>query len=480
MKKGNRLLHEAIDHLYKIIDSKKGNRNLHMPGDSRYQPKQLIPLLGYDQWAGLLIIVEWFWLLTLAKLRQIPKDTAILLKKELLFEMLDKIITTKQDQLERITKHDILALLALMREILPPQLHRWLHFCATSYDIINSAYALQIRLCFESAFWPTLKEVDVIWRKKIKLYAYTLQIGRTHLQHALPITAGFWQANLHNRFVTCSRRARLLANEIPGKFTGAVGNSASQFALLTTDKGEETLMQMLGLPYAQITTQITPPEPTARFYTELAFLSGALANLGEDVRILQMDEVGEISSASSSSSAMSHKRANPIAAENVAGMHISVIAEALKTMLTLVSDLQRDLRWSNVMRSYSAAMVYNFQQILTTKRLLKSLKVDKFRCLENFNRNKKQIVAELLHLSLQKEGLHEAHTFVNEKIMPLSRTGNIYLNEAMSSYIESSPDAGVAGVWNKIPYEIESQLKKPETYLGKSVKLALAEANNKL
>lgn len=190
MRKGNPQLKDAVNHLVEIVEG-KNDRNLFMPGDSRYQPSPLRPLLGYDMWAGFLIIVEWFWLLTLAQMKVMPPAARDLLKPELLKELLDKITTTAQDKLERQTKHDILALLALMREILPPELHRWLHFTSTSYDIINTAYALQIRLMFEKAFWPSLQTLDISWRHKIRIYAQTLMVGRTHLQHALPITAGF-------------------------------------------------------------------------------------------------------------------------------------------------------------------------------------------------------------------------------------------------------------------------------------------------
>jgi len=67
---------------------------------------------------------------------------------------------------------------------------------------------------------------------------------------------------------------------------------------------------------------------------------------------------------------MPHKRANPVVAENNCGMHVDVMAEFMKVMMTLVSDLQRDLRWSCVMRSYSACMTYGYQQLINTESCL--------------------------------------------------------------------------------------------------------------
>lgn len=471
-------LRNAVNMLEEAADQQR--RNLQMPGDGRYQPKGLKAYLGYDQWAAWLIIVEWFWMKTLAAIGAMPKEDTALLTDDRLRELLFAITTTDQDAKEKETKHDILALLALMREHLPKELHRWLHFCATSYDIINTAYALQLKIVFEQAFMSELKTLDELWCDKIKENVAILQPGRTHLQTALPVTTGFWLANLHNRFVGSARKAEELAGEIPGKFSGAVGTSASQRALIESKEGEKVLMEMLELPAAEISTQITPPEGMARFYHELVLLSGALANLGEDTRILQSSQFGEIISDSSSSSAMSHKQANPIAAENVSGMHMTVIAEFMKVSMTLVSDLQRDLRWSNVMRSYSAIAVYVFQQILTAERLLKSMKVNEKRCRENFNQQGKLVVAELLHLFLQREGLPEAHHFVNKEIVPRANESGDNLYEVMEKYVGDYTPI-TEEMWIHLKHsDIVKYLTGPERYLGDAIEISQREAENKL
>lgn len=459
--------------------AKQPGRNLQMPGDGRYQPDELKPYLCYDQWAAWLIIVEWFWMKTLAKMGVMPQGVDRLLTRRRLQKILLAITTTHQDAKEKETKHDILALLALMREHLPIELHPWLHYCGTSYDIINTAYALQLKMVFEQVFLPKLHELDVLWREKIKENADVLQAGRTHLQTALPVTVGLWLSNPHNRFVQSARRAKRLAKEIPGKFSGAVGTSASQRVLIDSKEGEKLLMEMLGLPAAEVSTQITPPEGMARFYYELVLLSGTMANLGEDARILQSSQFGELVSASSSSSAMSHKKANPIAAENDAGMHVSAIAENMKVILTLVSDLQRDLRWSNVMRSYSAVAVYTYQQILTSIRLLKSMEIDVAQCRRNFYNQGKLVVAELLHLFLQREGVPEAHKFVNEEVVPRAEKSGDNLFVAAGKLVTAQGPITPA-IYQRLKdnKKIVSHLTSPETYLGDAVVTALREADN--
>lgn len=482
MKKVCWELSEAIKLLIQVSNEK--DRNLQMPGDGRYQPKKLRPFLGYDQWAGWLIIVEWFWMITLAKIGVMPKEDYNLLRQDLLYELLSKIPTVVQDakEKEKEFKHDILALLALMREILPVRLHRWLHLCGTSYDIINTAQALQIMIVFQDVFVPELRELDELWRDKIKENAKVVQAGRTHLQTALPVTVGFWLANLHNRFVNSARKAQQFSRKIPGKFSGAVGTSASQRALIDSRDGERVLMETLCLPIAEINTQITPPEDMARFYHELVLLSGSLANLGEDTRILQSSQFGEITSESSSSSTMSHKKGNPIAAENVAGMHVTVIAEYMKVMMTLVSDLQRDLRWSNVMRSYSAVAVYVFQQIITAKRLLVSMKTDETVCRQNFNQSARLVVAEVLHLALQREGYADAHNLVNKKIVPIAAGSGENLWKTMEEFVSPYDDHELIVAWGQIRNngKLKQMLIFPNNYLGDAILIAEKEAKNKL
>lgn len=465
------------------LAAKRKSRNLFMPGHGRYQPEELKPFLGYDMWADFLVIVEWFYLITLAKIGFMPAGYAALLTREQITRLLMRITTTEQDKIEKLTKqHDVLALLELLRRGLPKPLHRYLHLGLTSYDTICTAYALILRLTFEHVFWPKLKEADQVWREKIKLYAETIQAGRTHLQTALPVTVGSWLANLHHQYVDSARNARELMLRVPGKLTGAVGTSAALKVLLNgrEKEAETVLMDFLGLKPAEYSTQITPPQSAARFYFELTLLSGVLANLGEDVRILQSSQFGEIISAGSSSSTMAHKKANPILAENVCGLHVNVMAEFTKIMLTLVSDLQRDLRWSSVMRSFSAVMVYGYQQITTAKKLLDSLAIDHDRISENFNREAKLVMAELLQLCLQKQGYAGAPELVNKKIVPAAAKSGNDLPDEMMLYLDLEEDKKLKKAWNLIPANLLELMKRPEQYLGNAVELALTETENEL
>lgn len=447
--------------------------NHYMPGNPRYQPEELKVFLGYDAWACWLAIVEWFWLQTLAARGVMSAADSALLNRENLRHLLYSINTTAQDKIEAETKHDILALLEIMKKCLPRELHRWLHYGATSYDIISTAYALQAKVVFEEVFCPALLELDSLWRQKISLTAYIIQPTRTHLQTAVPGTVGFGLSPLHSRFADTAEAAWAASQKIVGKFSGAAGTKAPQRLLLESGHLEGYLMARLGLQTATLSTQIAPPESLARFYFELVLLSGALANMGEDVRILQSSQFGELTSVSSTSSAMSHKTANPIAAENVAGMHESVKAEFGHVLATLVSDLQRDLRGSSVMRQHSAVMVYVFSQIKTAIRLMKSLGVDETRCLKNFEVDARLVVAEALHLELQRLGLPDAHSFVNKQVVPKARAEGLNLHQVMDGF--SGLD--IQEYWRQVPDRVKQVLLDPKQYIGYAVEMAEAESN---
>jgi adenylosuccinate lyase len=471
----------AIDLLVK--SAALPGRDLQMTGEPQYRPNDLKPYLGYDQRVGWQIIAEWAWLYSLAYHNVFPSSNLELLTPELLETLFSKITTTKVTELERQPEvgHDIIALLMLMREILPKELHPSLHWGLTSYDPISSAYAIAIRETFKRVFYPKCKEIDLLWRQRIALTADILQIGRTHLQHGLPITVGAWLTTLHRRFVNTVRAAHAASKNIPGKFSGAQGNSNALKVMVPDMPLEKFALELLELPEREPTTQIPLPEGTARFYFEIALISTVLAGFGEDVRHLQSSDIGEITSSSSTSSTMSHKESNPVAAENAAGMYVGTRCDFYKVLETMNSDLQRDLRYSNVMRGYAGVMVSAYQELLTTHRVLKSFAVNEKRCQENFWRSGKLVVAELLHLALQKAGYPDAHTLVNKKIVPRARETGCNLEEAMNAYSNSSNDLDLQKIWlAEIPDRVLYFLVHPEEYLGDAVQTARAEVENSL
>lgn len=458
-------------------------KDLAMSGDPHYRPKALQAYLGYDQRVSWQILVAWFWMVALAQAKIMPAACAKLLTKKLLQTMLVKITTTKVTRVERTqTKHDILALLKLMRKEMPRELYPYLHIALTSYDVISTAYAVQLQQTFSNVFYPQACVVDHLWRIQIQRYANTLFMERTHLQDALPGTVGYSLSVPHSRFVGSVMQARIWANQVNGKFSGAIGTGAALKELFPEQylKLERVALDLLGLPPAKISTQIVQPENMERFYHELQLTSKALAQLGENVRHLQASSIGEVTSASSTSSTMPHKGANPVAAEQIAGMSNSVLGEFIKIALSANSDLGRDLRNSNVMRGYNAVMVFAYQQLLTAERLLQSFRVDEDRCIQNFWVNGKLVTAELLHLSLQLAGYPGAHALVNKVIVPRASKSGQTLAATMIVHLSDSRNTKLKAAWSKVPERVIRTLDNSDEYIGRAAEMARAECKNKL
>lgn len=474
MKSNVGLLQTVVPFL--VEASKQSRRNLAMPGNPHYQPKQLKPYLGYDQWACLCAVVEWVWLLSLAKCRVMPSSVAKLLTPELLRNIILKLTTTEMTAIERTkTNHDILALLELMRPLLPEALRRWLHLGLTSYDVICTAYAVQLSLVTRHAFMPLAREVDMFWRVHIRRYAETPRLGATHLQAAIGVTVGSWLGNLHYRYWSSARSAESLVQEVPGKFCGAVGNKAPVVVLFGSRKArllEKTALNLLGLPDAVPCHQETPPEPTARFYGSLVTMSAALANLGEDIRHLQCTWIGEVITPSSRSSAMSHKGRNPVSAENDAGTYRSVVGEYVKLLLNQTTDLERDLRDSSVLRGYSAIMVFVTHQLNTVLRIFGKFEYLTKQAEENFRRFGKIVSAEALHLALQLEGEHDAHAFVNGVIVPNAQRRRQTIWVSAEQFAKHPKNEAFGTVWRTVltrHTKLGGVLQHPDTYIGTSV-----------
>ena len=484
------MLAKAIAYMVVLAADDRQRRILAMHTDYRYTQKKMAPYVGYDQWAAWLIIVEWFWMVTLAILGIIPQRDAELLTTERLLKLLKYITTTKQDRREygrdgkKGTNHDILALLELMRRYLPRQLWRWLHYTGTSYDTISTAYALQLHILFDLVLWPTMQELDVVWRKKIEQYLETRQVFRTHLQPAIPGTVGCYLSCLHRQFVDSAYELSRAAHAVPGKFCGFVGTAASQRAVGIPPKAERMLMEILNLPKAKGSTQIPPAHHIVRFYSELVATAGPLMSFADDLRILHMPELDEIipsEETSSTSSAGAAKEANPIRAEQVDGMDVLILTSALRTWLTRGSNFQRDLRWSSVMRTYVEAIEYFGQMLYSLDKQMRVLAFNKERCLHWVEVFGPASMAELLHNVLQREGFVGAHGFVKKELIMRIKAGAPNLCVAARQYVESpGADPKFERAWRGLTARERRLLIHPENYLGDAVRIARVETQNAL
>ncbi|HEX3991489.1 MAG TPA: lyase family protein, partial [Acetobacteraceae bacterium] len=243
--------------------------NLSLPGNPRYQPKDLQSVFGYDNLFRAVAEVEIATLKTLADIGIIPTADIASLTPAVEQDLL-AISTTEVEDVERnITRHDIRAWVRIAQGKVAPGLRRWIHVPLTSYDALDTARALQFVRGHQVVQRLTGKVIG-LFAQQVDVFALQPQIGRTHGQHALPITVGFWFATILNRILTNIQSANTEAANLVGKISGAVGVYNAQVGLgIAARSGDHTfehrVLQKLGLKPAPISTQILPPEPLADY-----------------------------------------------------------------------------------------------------------------------------------------------------------------------------------------------------------------------
>lgn len=453
--------------------------NVSLPGNPRYQPKDLVPFFGYDNLARTLVEVEIAALRTLADALVIKEADIALLTPDVEAQLV-AITMSEVDKVEReITKHDIRALVRLMQEIIPTPLRRWVHVPLTSYDVLDTARALQFVRAHDSVIRPKAYAVIECFRAQAMRYAEEVQIGRTHGQHALPVTVGFWFATVLSRVLFNAQQADQYAKHLVGKISGAVGAYNAQAELGITGRSgvvfEDRLLKRLGLAPAPISTQILPPEPLAYYLYSCLLLSASLGQFGRDGRHLMRTEIAELvepfDKGQVGSSTMAHKR-NPLHFENLEGMWLKNKNEFGKVLDTMISEHQRDLVGSSLARDFPTLLVnltYQFDTLLRPDKngtsFLARIVVDREACRRNLRKQGDIILAEPFYLVLQMYGYDgDAHEVINHKALPRVGVNATTLYEAVEQVTHLDPDLEFA--WNRIPKDVLRFLRDPANYVG--------------
>jgi len=375
---------------------------------------------------------------------------------------------------EKTTRHDIKALVNTIKADVSDEAKPYVHFGATSYDIIANSQVLQLKGVTEDVVLPRLAELIKILAGLAQKYAGTPQIGRTHGQHGVPITFGFAVAEYASRLEGTYSAMKDLCGELKGKFSGAVGayNALSVFVDEPL-KFEESVLAKIGLRPAEYSTQIAPPEQLIRLIDEYAIAAGIMANLGNDMRNLQRSEISEIrekfEEGQTGSSTMAHKR-NPWNFENVVSMHKQVLSQMVNANLNISSEHQRDLTDSANSRFYVIVPAITANMISRLNKVMSKVEVDEEAMQRNLTLSKGAIAAEPLYLLLEKYG----HVTAHEKSKELAHEAlesNRSLHEAVSS------DESIKQYWEKFSEKEKKIIQQPEKYyIGQSAKKAQAIA----
>ncbi|MCR8726302.1 adenylosuccinate lyase [Frigidibacter sp. ROC022] len=279
-----------------------------------------------------------------AALGVIPKENA-----EAVWKAKDATFDTARiDEIEAVTKHDVIAFLTHLGEIVGQDAARFVHQGMTSSDVLDTAFNVQLTRAADLL----LADLDALLaalKRRAMEHKFTTRIGRSHGIHAEPTTMGLTFARFYAEMDRNKRRLQAARAEIA---TGALSGAIGTFANIDPSV-EEHVCKMLGLTPEPISTQVIPRDRHAMFFATLGVIASGIENIAIEIRHMQRTEVLEaeefFSPGQKGSSAMPHKR-NPVLSENLTGLARLVRMAVTPALENVALWHERDISHSSVER----------------------------------------------------------------------------------------------------------------------------------
>ncbi len=251
------------------------------------------------------------------------------------------------EEIERTTKHDVIAFLTHLAEIVGPEA-RFVHQGMTSSDVLDTAFSVQLARASDILL-SDLDALLAVLRRRAKEHKYTITIGRSHGIHAEPTTFGVKLAFAHAEFIRARERLQAARKDIAVcAISGAVGTFAN-----IDPRVEAYVAEKLGRAVEPVSTQVIPRDRHAMYFATLGVIASSIERLATEVRHLQRTEVLEVeeffSAGQKGSSAMPHKR-NPVLSENLTGLARMVRAAVVPALENVALWHERDISHSSVER----------------------------------------------------------------------------------------------------------------------------------
>jgi len=363
-------------------------------------------------------------------------------------------------KVEEEIRHDVMAMTRVLAEAAGPS-GAYVHLGATSSDILDTATAVQLDEAL-TVLEGRLNTLEARLMKMTEKYAGTIMLGRTHGQHALPITLGLkfavWLREV-SRHIERLRQCR--ERVLVGKMTGAVGTQAG-FGPNALEI-QRLVMRRLGLKPVDVSTQIVQRDRYAEMICLFANIASSLEKFATEVRELQRPEIGELAEEFEAgkqvgSSTMPHKR-NPIMSERVCGIAKLIRGLVIPALENVSTWHERDLTQSSAERFVIPEAFILLDYIVSVMdRILGGLYVDEARMRQNFNITQGRLMSESVMLALARSGMarHEAHELVRELSLASEDQGTPFREVLLK-------DSKVHALLT--PKGIDQALN-PESYLG--------------
>ncbi|EDZ43900.1 adenylosuccinate lyase [Rhodobacteraceae bacterium HTCC2083] len=337
------------------------------------------------------------------------------------------------DEIEAVTKHDVIAFLTHLSEHVGSEEARFVHQGMTSSDVLDTCFNVQLVRAADILIEDTKGLLAALKRRALE-HKDTIRIGRSHGIHAEPTTMGLTFARFYAEMDRNLTRLKAARDEIS---TGAISGAVGTFANIDPAV-EEHVCAQLGLLPEPISTQVIPRDRHAAFFAALGVVASSIENVSTEIRHMQRTEVLEaaefFSMGQKGSSAMPHKK-NPVLTENLTGLARLVRMTVVPAMENVALWHERDISHSSVERNIGpdATITLDFALARLTS-VINKLLVYPDNMMANMNKFPGLVMSQRVLLALTQAGTsrEDAYRLVQRNALKVWETGCDFKEELLA------------------------------------------------
>ena len=314
------------------------------------------------------------------------------------------------DEIEAVTKHDVIAFLTHLAEHIGSEEARFVHQGMTSSDVLDTCLNVQLVRAADLLIADVQALLAALKRRAYE-HKMTIRIGRSHGIHAEPTTMGLTFARFYAEMDRNLERLRIARAEIA---TGAISGAVGTFANIDPQV-EEHVCTKLGLTPEPISTQVIPRDRHAAFFATLGVVGSSIENIATEIRHMQRTEVLEaeefFSKGQKGSSAMPHKR-NPVLTENLTGLARLVRMAVVPALENVTLWHERDISHSSVERNIGPDTTITLDFALNRlTQVIDKLVIYPDNMLANMNKFRGLVMSQRVLLALTQAGVSREDSY---------------------------------------------------------------------
>lgn len=365
----------------------------------------------------------------MANLGVIPRENAdaVWKAKDVEFDV------ARIDEIEAVTKHDVIAFLTHLAEHIGSDEARFVHQGMTSSDVLDTCFNVQLTRAADILIADTEKLLVALKARAIE-HKETVRIGRSHGIHAEPTTMGLTFARFYAEMDRNLKRLKVARDEIA---TGAISGAVGTFANIDP-RVEEYVCEQLGLHAEPVSTQVIPRDRHAAFFAALGVVGSSIENVATEIRHMQRTEVLEaeefFSKGQKGSSAMPHKR-NPVLTENLTGLARLVRMAVVPAMENVALWHERDISHSSVERNIGPDTTVTLDFALSRlTTVIENLVIYPDNMLANMNKFRGLVMSQRVLLALTQKGVsrEDSYRLVQRNAMKVWEQGKDFKTELLA------------------------------------------------